>query len=132
VTETLALDEGLLTRLRSAGRAIAWRDAPARARRTPPRRGRIAHLHDEEARVETWGTDRSGGLAADAGPVGALVLLLEADRRGVPTDLGAWNSGTDPAFPQGAVVAAWGRRLPRRDSSPRLADLVELARYALG
>lgn len=128
----LRLEAGLLVRLRDAGRSISWREAARAARQTPPRRARVAHLHDEEARVETWGTSRAGGMAADSGPVGALVLLLEADRRGPPTDLGAWNAGTDPAFPQGAVVATWGRRLPHRDSSPRLSDLVDLARYALG
>jgi len=81
--------------------------------------------------VETWGTARSGGIAVDSGPVGALALLLEADVRGVPHALGAANAGRDPAFPSGALVATWGSKAPPADSRPTLRDLVELARYAL-
>jgi hypothetical protein len=129
----LPVDPGLLTRFRDAGRAIAWRAAPAgaTAKSRKGHRVRIAHLHDEEARVDSWGDERNGGVAVDSGPVGALVILLEADRRGPPARLGAEEAGHNPAFPAGAVVAGWGRTPVPEDSRPRLEDLVELARYAL-
>ncbi len=126
----LPADPGLLARFRDAGRRIAWRPAP-KGRRPSGRTARIAHLHDEEARVEEWGTKKSRGLAVDSGPVGALVLLLEIDRRGPPTHLGAENAGRDRAFPAGAIVAGWGEVAVPTDSRPRVEDLVELARYAL-
>ena len=59
------------------------------------------------------------------------MLLLEIDRRGSPTALGAAEAGRDPSFPSGAIVAAWGSENVPEDSKPGLADLVELARYAL-
>jgi hypothetical protein len=129
--EALPIDLGLLERFRRAGSEIAWRAAPARTGRTKGHRARIAHLHDEEARVETWGTARDGGVAVDSGPVGALALLLEADRRGLPTALGAAEAGHDPAFPAGALYAVWGSGTVLHDATPRLRDLVDLARYAL-
>jgi hypothetical protein len=128
---SLPVEAGLLARFREAGVKIAWRPAPKGPRRRRGGTVRLAHLHDEEARVETWGTSRSGGVAADSGPLGALVLLLEADRRGLPDRLASWNAGRDPTFAQGAVVASWGASAVPSDSTPRLADLVELARYAL-
>jgi hypothetical protein len=127
----IEIDPGLLTRYRDAGRKIAWRSAPRGARRPAGRRARIAHLNDEEARVEEWGTAKRAGLAVDSGPVGALVVLLEIDRRGPPTALGAENAGRDAAFPSGAIVAAWGEVTVPTDSRPTVRDLVELARYAL-
>jgi len=81
--------------------------------------------------VETWGTARSGGVAVDSGPVGALALLLEADTRGLPSALGAANAGRDPAFLAGSLVAMWGPTPPPYDTRPTLRDVVELARYAL-
>jgi hypothetical protein len=125
----LPIDAGLLARFREAGAKIAWRPAAGPAGRG--RTARIAHLHDEEARVVTWGQGPSTGCAADSGPLGALVVLLEADRRGLPDHWAAWNAGTDPAFPQGALVAVWGPKAPHADSTPRTGDLVEVARYAL-
>jgi hypothetical protein len=127
----LPIDAGLLARFRAAARAIAWRPGTTRPRAAKGHRVRIAHLHDEDARVESWGTEARGGVAVDSGPVGALVLLLEADRRGPPTTLGAEEAGRNPAFPSGALVAAWGPGDVPQDSHPRLEDLVELARYAL-
>jgi hypothetical protein len=127
----LPVDPGLLARFRDGGRAIAWRPAPSPPRARRGRRARIAHLHDEEARVESWGTEAKGGVAVDSGPLGALVVLLEADRRGLPTALGTRNAGEDPAFPSGAIAAGWGGEAVPADSRPRLADLIELARYAL-
>jgi hypothetical protein len=127
----LPVDAGLLARYRAAGQQIAWRAAPRGARRPAGRTARIAHLNDEDARVEAWGTPKRGGLAADAGPLGALVLLLEIDRRGPPSTLGAQSAGRDPAFPSGSIVAAWGNGSVATDTRPRLEDLVRLARYAL-
>lgn len=127
----LMIDPGLLERFRRAGPEIQWRKAPGGAAKRRHRTARIAHLHDEEARVERWGTDDKGGIAVESGPVGALVLLLEADRRGVPDALGAAEGGHEPSFPGGALVAVWGPGKVPSDSAPELRDLVELARYAL-
>jgi hypothetical protein len=127
----LPIDPGLLARYRSAGTKIVWRPARSGTRSSPGRSARIAHLHDEEARVEVSGRGKRVRVTVESGPVGALVLLLEIDRRGSPTALGAAESGRVPGFPSGAVVAAWGDTNVPADSTPRVADLVELARYAL-
>jgi hypothetical protein len=95
------------------------------------RKARIAHLNDEEARVEEWGSGARSAIAVDSGPVGALVILLEIDRRGPATSLGSADAGRDPAFSMGSIVAAWGDADVPTDSRPQLKDLVELARYAL-
>jgi hypothetical protein len=130
-TGPLAVDSGLLTRFRAAGEKIAWRPVPAGAKRKGGPRVRVAHLNDEEARVAVSGKGSKARVAVDAGPVGALVLLLEIDRRGPPKALGASEAGREPGFPSGAIVAAWGDSEVPKDSEPRLPDLVELARYAL-
>jgi hypothetical protein len=127
----LAIDPGLLARYREAGGRIAWRAAPRSPKRPAGRTARIAHLNDEEARVERWGSGARTGIAADSGPVGALVVLLEIDQRGAPTLLGAQDAGRDPAFATGALVAAWGPSSVPCDSRPTVDDLVQLARYAL-
>jgi hypothetical protein len=127
----LPVDGGLLARFRGAGRAIAWRPTSSRARMRKGHRARIAHLHDEEARVESWGNERNGAVEVDSGPLGALVLLLEIDRRGPPSGLGGRESGRESGFSSGSIVAAWGKAAVPEDTKPRLADLVELARYAL-
>jgi len=127
----LEVDAGLLTRFRAAGDRIAWRLVPSRATRGAHGRVRIAHLNDEEARVAVSGRGPNVRVAVDAGPVGALVLLLEIDRRGPPAGLGASEAGREPGFPSGAIVAAWGDPSVPHDSRPRLLDLVDLARYAL-
>ncbi len=121
----------LLERLRSAEPRIEWRSLPGSPRARRGSTTRIAHLFQEEARVVR--TETSGGLElrVDAGPVGALLLLLEVDRRGPPTALGASDGRRDPEFPSGALVARWGAGPVPTDSRPRLADLVDLARYAL-
>ncbi len=124
----LSIDAGLLARFRAAGAAIAWRPAATKGARG--RRARIAHLHDEEARVEAWGRDPGGGVEVDSGPVGALVILLEADRRGALPGVEARAAGADPRFPQGALAATWGPA-PAAVGGPTVRDLVELARYAL-
>ena len=127
----LGVDRGLLARFRAAGARIQWRDVSSGRRRAPGRRTRIAHLNDEEARVEVSGRGPNVRLAVEAGPVGALVVLLEADGRGPPAALGASEAGRLAGFPSGAIVAVWGDGEVPRDSTPRLSDLVELARYAL-
>jgi hypothetical protein len=127
----LPIDAGLLGRFRDAGGKIAWRPAPKGGKRPVGRICQIAHLHDEEARVEQWGAGRRAGVAVDSGPLGALVLILEIDRRGLPAALGAAEAGHESAFPSGAIVAGWGGEPVPKDSVPRLGDLVELARYAL-
>ena len=67
----------------------------------------------------------------DSGPLGALVLMLAIDRRGLPTTLGASHAGRDPAFPAGSIVAVWGTGSPPSDDQPRFEDVVDLSRYAL-
>ena len=125
----LPVDEGLLSRFRSAGERIAWRGAGGRP--SSRRRAQVAHLHDEEARVESWGRSPDGGLEVDSGPLGALIVLLEADRRGTLPVLAAREAGADPAFPQGAISARWGTATGPPLPGPTVHDLVELARYAL-
>ncbi len=131
MSPALPVDDGLLARLREGYRAIVWTTVPSRRRGGGGRTVREAHLHDETARVETWGAGDAGGIAVTSGPVGALVLLLEIDRRGPPTALGARNAGSDASFPEGAIVATWTADGLAADSRPSLKDLVELARYAL-
>jgi hypothetical protein len=128
--ELLSIDPGLLARFRAAGAKISWRPAEGRATRSPRRTTRIAHLNDEDARVEAWGRPSAGGLEVDAGPLGALVLLLEADQRGSLPRLESRNAGVDPGFAQGAIRASWGKSAPVVPG-PTIPDLVELARYAL-
>ena len=127
----LAIDAGLLARFRAAGSQIAWTTSPGPGGKVRGRSASVAHLHDEEARVERWGRGSRAGLVVDPGPVGALLIVLEADRRGLPTALGASNAGRDPAFPGGSIVAVWGPGAVPADSRPRFSDLVEIARYAL-
>ena len=129
MSSAVPADAGLLARLRGAYASIAWRDASTELE-GGAREAKIARLHDEEARVERWETPRGAGVVVTSGPVGVLVLLVEVDRRGLPSSLGARNAGRDPLFPDGAVVAAWGDDPGPVDSRPRLADLVELARFA--
>src|SRR5271169_3292115 len=123
---------GLLQRFRAAGTELQWRgEAPtAKPRRGKPRadRVRIAHLHDEEARI----LDRpAGSIVVESGPVGALVLLMEIDRRGAPILLEAREANAVLGFGQGAIEARWGATAPRTGPALPLADLIALARYAL-
>jgi hypothetical protein len=125
----LPLDEGLLRRLREAGTAIRWTPASGskRARGTL----RVARLREEEATVEVRDAPTGGTVEVAAGPVGAVVLLLEADRRGAPTALGSRNARAGSPFPAGSIVAVWGAADVVADARPTLRDLVKLARYAL-
>ena len=128
--EAPGIPASLLERFRSAEPRIEWR-SPGGPRARRGATVRIAHLFQEEARVVRSETAHGVELRVDAGPVGALVLLLEIDRHGPPTTLGAADAGRDPQFPSGALVARWGAGPVPTDSRPRLADLVDLARYAL-
>jgi hypothetical protein len=126
------IDAGLARRLRAAGSAIVWRaaaDAPGGGSAGPA--ARVARLGDEEARVEALEGASGTTVEVDAGPVGAVVLLLEADRRGLPSSLGSRNARPDSAFPLGSIVASWGGAEVVADARPTLHDLVKLARYAL-
>ena len=128
----LPVDGGLLARFRAAGARIQWRDAPATPRgRARGSTARIAHLNDEESRVETREVGEAVTIVVDSGPVGALVLLLEVDRRGPATSLEAVAAGGRPRFDQGAIEARWGPSRSPGAGGPSIADLVELARYAL-
>jgi hypothetical protein len=121
---------GLMERFRAAEPQIEWRPVPGAV---PRRRGlRVAHLFQEEARVEL--RERAGTvlLRVDSGPVGALVLLLETDRRGPPARLASMAAGRDPLFAEGALVAAWGATaVDGADGPLPWIQVVELARYAL-
>ncbi len=130
MSSPLPIDPGLLARMRSAAEGIVWTDVGP-VRRSDRRKLRTAYLHDETARVEMHERPGATSVAVTSGPVGALVLLLEIDRRGPPRLLGARNAGADVAFPDGSIVAVWGTEEARVDSQPRLRDLVDLARYAL-
>jgi hypothetical protein len=130
------IDPGLMTRFRSAGGQLTWRPAPAAApaARTKARKSgkaRIAHLHDEEARVEERTDGGASVLTVESGPVGALVLVLALDDRGLPNQLVTHEAGSVPGFSAGAIEARWGPD----DGGPRLAlavaDVVSLARFAL-
>lgn len=129
---TLSIDAGLLARFRRAGDQIQWRDAPAGGRARGARvRVRIAHLNDEEARIETAERGTTASIVVESGPVGALVLLLEMDRRGDPVTLTALEAGARPGFGQGAIEGRWAATAARSPGGLPVKDLVELARYAL-
>ena len=127
----LPVPPGLRVRFRTAGEKIEWTSTRTSAGNDGGRRRRRARLRDEEAAVEEWGSEAEGGVAVDSSPLGALLLLLAADRRGLPTALGASHAGRDPGFPEGAIVAVWGRGTAPSDDHPRFEDVVDLARYAL-
>jgi hypothetical protein len=127
----LGLDEGLVRRLRGVGGAIAWRPTAGARRPRNGRSVRVARLRDEEARVETREGTSGATVEVTAGPVGAVVLLLEADRRGLPSSLGSRDARRGSAFPSGSIVASWGGPPVVADAWPTVRDLVELARYAL-
>ncbi|MCI4340652.1 MAG: hypothetical protein L3K06_08120 [Thermoplasmata archaeon] len=126
-------DPGLMVRFRAAGADLRWREEVTavggkKPKRPAPDRIRIAHLHDEEARI----LDRAdGSMVVDSGPVGALVLLLEIDRRGTPSRLCARLAGELPGFGQGALEAGWGATPPVKGPTLPMKDVVALARYAL-
>jgi hypothetical protein len=128
---SLPLHPGLRARFRSAGAKIEWTPTVTGPDRPAERRRQQVRLHEDEAHIEEWGTESVGGMMVDSAPLGALVLMLALDRRGVPTAWGATHAGRDPAFPEGAIVAIWGPGEAPADEQPRFEDVVDLARYAL-
>jgi hypothetical protein len=124
VSDVLPVDQALIARFRGAGGAIAWRTESA-----PGTGIRLARLDDEEARVES----RSGGheLLVESGPVGALVLLLEVDRRGELPRLSSIEGGAETGFPSGAIRARWAPEVAEETGGPTWRELVRLARFAL-
>ena len=142
------VDPGLRERFRAAGAQISWRDVEAprskpkrpapkahppasRSVKVPETRVRIAHLNDEEARVEAVDHGEDARFMVDSGPVGALVLLLELERRGPPALLTTRDAEDGSPFPQGAIEARWQEGATHRVFDLPIADLVQLARYAL-
>jgi hypothetical protein len=82
--------------------------------------------------VEEQKRGRGFSLWVDSGPVGALVLLLEAGVRGPPSRIEGIEGTLEPRFPSGAIRASWGASSPSAGGSRvTVTDLVELARYAL-
>ncbi|MCI4349694.1 MAG: hypothetical protein L3J93_05710 [Thermoplasmata archaeon] len=142
----LSIDPGLRERFRAAGAQITWKEADGAAEPAPPKpkgRGkparptrqgpdaRIAHLNDEDARVEVLDAKESVVIAVDSGPVGALVLLLEIERRGSPCGLAVRDPDPASTFASGALEARWDDGPPDDVYGLPLEDLVQLARYAL-
>jgi hypothetical protein len=135
------IDPGLAERFRAAAAQIQWRepDGPppgkakskSKAKAPPSRQVRIAHLNDEEARVEADETKASSTWVVDSGPVGALVLLLEVQRRGPPARLSTRDANPSGPFPMGAIEACWERSGPAGPYELPAGDLILLARYAL-
>jgi hypothetical protein len=141
-----SVDAGLRERFRAANAQISWREVeppksrpskraarktPAKPSKGPSSRTRIAHLNDEDARVEESIVGSTTAWVVDSGPVGALVLLLELERRGPPALLTTHDADPDSAFPQGAIEARWnGGATPPEFALP-LGDLIQLARFAL-
>ena len=141
-----SIDPGLRERFRAAGAQVAWRDVAPPKPSSPPRAGRrpaparakgssqrtrIAHLNDEEARVSESSVGPTRSMVVDSGPVGALVVLLEIERRGPPTLLTTRDADPASEFPQGAIEARWDDGPGRPEYSLPMADLIQLARYAL-
>ena len=128
-------DPGLMGRFRAVEPKIQWRlvveAQRGRIRTGPGRSNRIAHLHDEEARVEAQEGPTGVTIRTDSGPVGALVLLLEMDRRGEPTRLVAHAAGEVPGFSMGSIEAVWAPGRPPEPGGLPISDIVGLARYAL-
>ena len=126
----------LWERLRAAEKEIAWTEVPARPpakrSRAPAARVRVAKLHDEEARFELSESGPRCSAVASSGPVGALLLLLEMDRRGTPGHLYARPAAQRSPYPDGAIEAEWGTPAAG-DGRPEvpIAELLALVRYAL-
>jgi len=143
----LPVDPGLRERFRAAAAQISWIDQspkrPARApgkakpahRREPPPRAsesaRVAHLNDEDARVEVRTRPGAVSVQVDSGPLGALVLLVEMERLGPPTVLTAHDATSGGPFPLGSIEARWSDAPEISEDPLPLDDLIRLARYAL-
>jgi len=144
--EPLPIDAGLLERFLEAERGVEWRPVevrprPVRARKTrsPPTGARarieagarLAYYHDESARIEERSAGSEVVLMVTSGPVGALVLIGECSRRGLPTSLEARNAGDLAEFPEGAIEARWDENARAHHHVLPFGDVVKLARYAL-
>jgi len=144
--DPLPIDAGLLERFLKAERGVEWRPIEARPSPAGRRKGRtartgarartaaesrLAYYHDETARIEERSLGSEVVLTVTSGPVGALVLIGECTRRGLPTLLEAKNAGEVPEFPEGAIEARWDENAPGRHHALPFADVVKLARYAL-
>lgn len=131
------VDAGLLSRFRRAGAEIQWRDEgmpkAAKGRPTSPRLGtvRVAHFNDEEARVEVRTSTDVREVITDSGPLGALILVLEIDERGVPGSLTQHPAHELTGFGSGAIRARWSPSPRDEPGKVPLSDIVGLARYAL-
>jgi hypothetical protein len=125
---------GLMARFRLAGGQLVWRAAPATKGRNgapKPPAARIAHLHDEESRVEERTEGTTQVLVVDSSPVGALVVVVALDERGLPNALVTREAGVAPGFPAGSIEARWEPGSEARTHALSVADVVALARYAL-
>jgi hypothetical protein len=143
--EPLPIDPGLLERFLEAERSVEWKSIDpltktagalkGRGRtdtRGRPKSGsRIAYYHDETARIERRSVGSEKVVTVTSGPVGALLLVGECHRRGLPSSLASRNAGAHPDFPDGAVEARWDPKTRRRRYALPFTDVVELARYAL-
>jgi hypothetical protein len=141
----LPIDAGLLERFLKAERGVEWKpvDAPPKPVRSRKGRGgtgarartdgaaRLAYYHDETARIEQRSVGSEDVLVVTSGPVGALVLVGECARRGLPTSLESRNAGDLPEFPEGAIEARWDANARTSKLTLPLGDVVKLARYAL-
>ena len=121
---------GLMARFRIAGDQLVWRAAPAEGGRNGSK-ARIAHLHDEESRVEERTDSKVHVLRVDSSPVGALVVVVALDERGLPNALLTHEAGAAPGFSAGAIEARWDGGSAERTLALSVADVVALARYAL-
>ncbi|HLY77464.1 MAG TPA: hypothetical protein VKT21_06225 [Thermoplasmata archaeon] len=144
-SKPLPIEPGLLERFLDAEKGVAWRPVPPAPR--PPRSrtrrkgtgararaeadSRIAYYHDETARIERRSVGTEEILTVTSGPVGALVLVGECARRGLPTSLEARNAGDLPEFPEGALEARWDAHRGTGKHAIPFGDVVQLARYAL-
>ena len=142
----LATREGGVTDLGRDGRRRAAHPVPRRgvrapvARRrcrrrrpgagaSPTERVRIAHLHDEEARVAERRRPHDRGRFGPRRSFGAAPRDRSA---GAPREARGARGGGCPGFGQGAIRARMGdERLGDRRPALPIADLVALARYAL-
>jgi len=143
--EPLPIDEGLLERFLEAEKGVEWRPVISPPKPLKPHRtrgstrakvrteadARLAYYHDETARIEQRSVGSEDVLVVTSGPVGALVLVGECARRGLPTTLEAKNAGDLAQYPEGAIEARWDQNARGRKPGLPFSDVVKLARYAL-
>jgi hypothetical protein len=144
-SQSLPIDPGLLERFLEAEQGVEWKQVgppprPAKsgkgqggtgARARTEAEARLAYYHDETARIEKRAAGTEDVFTVTSGPVGALVLIGECARRGLPTSLESKNAGELPEYPDGAIEARWAGNARSRQLTLPFRDVVELARYAL-